>query len=216
MARMKKVDCAMCYGTGYVFGDETEKTLDLCVMCGGKGKRMVQSLPKRKEIDVPMMCLSPTATMPTYSHEDDSGFDFYADEEMIVEPGETKRIKTGIAVSLPPGYEIQARPRSGVSFKTTLRIANAPGTIDRGFIGEIEIIVDNIAAKIGDYDTVAMTPKGEFEDVSRMVDVGALVIRKGDRIAQGVLAEVPKAVFREVTRFEETGRGAEGFGSTGV
>lgn len=86
--------------------------------------------------------LSDAATIPTKAHVTDSGFDLYASEDVIVEPGDTVVVKTGIAVKLPPGYEAQVRPRSGVTAKTKLRVQL--GTIDNGYAGEIGVIVDNI------------------------------------------------------------------------
>src|SRR5690625_7789210 len=82
--------------------------------------------------------LNDAATIPTKAHPTDSGFDLYASEDTIIEPGETKVIPTGIAVSLPAGYEAQVRPRSGVTAKTKLRVQL--GTIDNGYAGAIGVI----------------------------------------------------------------------------
>src|SRR5690625_1400498 len=89
--------------------------------------------------------LSDGATIPTKAHASDSGFDFAASADVIIEPGETKVIPTGIAVELPPGYEAQVRPRSGVTSKTKLRVQL--GTIDSGYKGDIGVIVDNIETR---------------------------------------------------------------------
>src|SRR5690625_3213159 len=87
--------------------------------------------------------LNDDAILPTKAHPTDSGFDLYASADVIIEPGETKIIPTGIAVELPQGYEATVRPRSGVTAMTKLRVQL--GTIDNGYTGEIGVIVDNIA-----------------------------------------------------------------------
>src|SRR5690554_1663739 len=90
--------------------------------------------------------LSENAVLPTKAHANDSGFDLYASKDVIIEPGKTAVVPTGIAVQLPEGYEAQVRPRSGVTSKTKLRVQL--GTIDESYRGDIGIIVDNIAHKI--------------------------------------------------------------------
>lgn len=132
------------------------------------------------------------AVIPEYATPGAAGFDLAAVEDVVIAPGETKLVPTGIAVEIPWGYEMQIRPRSGFSLKTPLRIANAPGTIDSDFRGEVKIIVTNTSENKGFY------------------------IKKGDRIAQGVIAPVMRAVFEEADDFSETDRGDGGFGSTGV
>src|SRR5690625_2829411 len=89
--------------------------------------------------------LNDGAILPTKAHPSDSGFDLCASEDVIIEPGETVIVPTGIAVELPKGYEAQVRPRSGVTAKTKLRVQL--GTIDNGYTGEIGVIVDNIGVK---------------------------------------------------------------------
>lgn len=130
---------------------------------------------------------------PEYAKVGDAGMDIRASEPVCVYPGETKIIKTGLYVAIPTGYELQVRPRSGMSAKTNIRIANTPGTIDSNYRGEIGIIVDN-------------TGNDEY------------VISVGDRIAQLVLNTVPAIRWCPVENVEalgETNRGAGGFGSTG-
>src|SRR5699024_5003777 len=92
---------------------------------------------------VGFMRLTDDAILPVKVHPTDSGFDLFANDDVIIEPGGTKVIKTGIAIQLPAGFEAQVRPRSGVTSKTKLRVQL--GTIDNGYTGEIGIIVDNIA-----------------------------------------------------------------------
>ena len=138
--------------------------------------------------------LSDDAIIPTRAHKTDSGFDLYATENVIIEPGETKIIPTGIAVQLPKGMEAQVRPRSGVTAKTKLRVQL--GTIDNSYTGEIGVIVDNIESRPNYY--------------------GKHKIRKGDRIAQLVVQHLPQVEAVEIDSLDETTRGAGGFGSTGV
>lgn len=132
--------------------------------------------------------------LPAYAKQGDSGMDIRANLPIRLEPKETLLIPTGIYVSLPDGYEFQVRPRSGMSLKTKLRIANSPGTVDEPYLGEICIIAENT------HSSVEMN------------------ITKGERIAQLVLQEVPKCEWVQVFSREELGssdRGTGGFGSTG-
>lgn len=131
---------------------------------------------------------------PEYAKSGDAGVDVRSTETKMLYPGETTTIKTGLYVALPFGYELQVRPRSGLSLKTKMRVANSPGTIDSNYRGEICIIVDNI---------------GELE----------LHIQSGDRVAQLVLSQVPTIKWHNVQskdELTETVRGSAGFGSTGV
>jgi dUTP pyrophosphatase len=174
--------------------------------------------------------LHPDAVIPQYAHEGDAGFDLVAVEDTIIEPGETKIIRTGLAFAIPPGYEMQIRPRSGITLKTKLRVQL--GTIDSGYRGEIGVIVDNIADKYvkfhaneyGVYE-ITDTARGNVFDVSgspvESISFGkyphnTYIIRKGDRIAQAVIKPVEQAHFVEVDELDETERGSGGFGSTGV
>src|SRR5690625_1912617 len=97
---------------------------------------------KATSIKVGFKRLNDEAMIPTRAHPTDSGFDLYASEDVVIEPGDTVVVKTGIAVKMPAGYEAQVRPRSGVTAKTKLRVQI--GTIDNGYAGEIGVIVDNI------------------------------------------------------------------------
>lgn len=149
---------------------------------------------RRINIRVKVAKLNPDAILPEYAHSTDAGCDVCAVEETKIEPGETTIVKTGLAMAIPAGYEIQVRPRSGLSLKSKLRIANAPGTIDSEYRGEVGIIMTNT----GD------TP---------------YVIDKGMKIAQLVIAPTPKIKWNLVDTVEdlgETDRGEGGFGSTGV
>ncbi|MDR9792706.1 dUTP diphosphatase [Aeribacillus pallidus] len=170
-------------------------------------------------INVKIKRLHPDAVIPQYAHEGDAGFDLVAVDDVIIEPGETKLIRTGLAFELPPGYEIQVRPRSGISLKTKLRVVL--GTVDAGYRGEIGVIVDNIRSLPLDEDNeVYLTSELETIDgdyVKRGIYAdGTYIIRKGDRIAQAVIKQVEQAHLVEVDELSDSERGEGGFGSSGV
>jgi dUTP pyrophosphatase len=150
------------------------------------------------------------AILPKYANPGDAGMDVYAAEEVIVKPGETAVVPTGLKLAIPEGYEIQVRPRSGLSLKTPLRIPNSPGTIDSGYRDELGIIINNSSDCLQNED-ILLTPdeKGNKK--------GTYIIRKGDRIAQIVLQVVPRMELKTVASVKGIGtdRGG-GFGSTGV
>lgn len=132
--------------------------------------------------------------LPSYETIGSSGLDIRSNQDVIISPNETELIPTGIYVDLPAGYELQVRPRSGMSLKTSLQVANSPGTIDSDYTGEIKIIAYNKSNRL------------------------PLEIRTGDRIAQLVLKEVPRLIWIEVDSKDElttTIRGDGGFGHTG-
>ncbi|WP_183233999.1 dUTP diphosphatase [Amphiplicatus metriothermophilus] len=112
-------------------------------------------------------------------------------EPLVLKPGERFMVPTGIAIALPPGWEAQMRPRSGLAARRGVTCVNAPGTIDADYRGELKVILINHGA----------------ED---------FVVRRGDRIGQLVIAPVWQARFEEVETLDETARGEGGFGSTGV
>lgn len=162
--------------------------------------------------------LHPDAVIPQYAHVGDAGFDLVAVEDVIVEPGETVKVPTGIAIELPPGYELQIRPRSGITLRTKLRVQL--GTVDSNYRGEIGVIVDNIAHKdcLSDGELL-FTPldiTGGVAYDSGHYPYNSYIIRKGDKIAQGVIAPVATATFIETDELSDTTRGEGGFGSTGV
>ncbi|KAB2500808.1 dUTP diphosphatase [Bacillus cereus] len=133
--------------------------------------------------------------LPRYAKPGDSGFDLVAAEDTIIWPGETKVVQTGLAFEIPPGYELQVRPRSGMTRNTKLRVVL--GTVDSGYRGEVGVLVDNNERPIS-------------------LNMKAHVIEKGTRIAQGVIAPVVTAHFVEVDELSDSERGKGGFGSTGV
>lgn len=178
----------------------------------------VQGVSK-KLIEVPIEFMNEDAKMPEYAHTSDSGLDLYALEDVTIEPGETKLIHTGIKVAIPLGYELQVRPKSGRCLKTKLRVANTPGTIDAGYRDEICVIIENVEPPIKridikDWEINDPNPYIKFSDI----EFGkSYTIGKGEKFAQLVLMEVPKAAFYEVKNVNEIGedRGG-GFGSTDV
>src|SRR5690625_4110915 len=161
-------------------------------------------------ISVGFKRLSDNATIPTKAHASDSGFDLYAAEDVIIEPGETAVVPTGIAVKLPAGYEAQVRPRSGVTAKTKLRVQL--GTIDNEYTGDIGVIVDNVEESTDKAIIMNDISGGMYAYLHNSYS-----IRKGDRIAQLVVQALPSVTSYEVDGdIGETKRGAGGFGSTGV
>lgn len=136
------------------------------------------------------------AIVPKYQTNGASGFDLHSLEDFVIKPGETKLVKTGLAISVGSGYELQVRARSGLSLKTSLRIANGIGTVDSDYLGDVSVIAWNCAS----YED------GVNSDV---------IIKKGDRIAQGVICPVIQADIEVVEYLENTQRGSGGFGSTG-
>ena len=129
--------------------------------------------------------------LPVYAHPGDSGMDIRANESIRLEPKETRLIPTGIRVSIPQGYEIQVRPRSGLALRDGLTLLNSPGTIDCDYRGELGVIVINLGA-------------------------GPVVITHGSRIAQILLAPVTRIAWCEAESLSASHRGAGGFGSTGT
>lgn len=168
----------------------------------------------KRYIQIPFVKCHPDAKMPEYAHPDDSGMDVYAVDDYVIHPGETKLIPTGIKVAVPNGYEIQIRPKSGRALKTKMRIANSIGTVDAGFRGELQVIIENIEPPIKDitYD---------FDDnghpiITSILRGSDMTIGKGEKFAQLVLMEVPKAVLFQVENLDDTERGNGGFGSTNL
>lgn len=148
--------------------------------------------------------LHPEATIPEYKTQGAAGFDLVSLEDAEILPGESKAVRTGIAVEIPEGFEIQVRPRSGVSLKTSLRVANSPGTVDSDFRGEICVIMHNSNGLLKNSDGTTLELNGSHK------------ISKGERIAQGVVCPVIRAIFEESDDLSDTERGTNGFGSTGL
>lgn len=166
----------------------------------------------KKTILIPIEFCNENAKMPAYAHLTDSGMDVYALEDITIAPGETKLVPTGLKVAIPAGYELQVRPKSGRCLKTKLRVANTPGTIDAGYRDEIGVIIDNIEPFI---------KSAQIDENGRLYNVefgSSYTIGAGEKFAQLVLCEVPKAAFYQVesvATVENDGR-AGGFGSSGL
>lgn len=128
--------------------------------------------------------------MPSYETLGSAGADLKANEEGVLMPGQRKLIKTGISIELPAGYEAQVRPRSGLAIKHGISMVNAPGTIDSDYRGEIGVILINHGDAPFEY-------------------------KKGERIAQLVIARYSRAEFQICSSLSETERGSGGFGHTG-
>ena len=156
------------------------------------------------------------AILPTYAHPTDAGMDLFAAEDVIIEPGQTVKVPTGIAFEIPAGFEMQIRPRSGITTKTKLRVQL--GTVDAPYRGEISVIVDNITTFNDVYDPYYLTLDGKGAPVGDWgsCEFGTYLIRKGDKIAQAIVSPVIHAKLTQVDELGETDRGANGFGSTGL
>lgn len=128
--------------------------------------------------------------LPAYATDGAAGMDVVSAEDVTIAPGGRHAVATGLSVAIPAGYEIQVRPRSGLALKHGIGVPNSPGTIDSDYRGEIKVILINNGAE-------------------------AFAIRRGDRVAQLVLAPVTRASWFEVSELDETSRGEGGFGSTG-
>jgi dUTP pyrophosphatase len=166
----------------------------------------------KKNILIPIEYCNEDAKMPAYAHLTDSGMDVFALEDITIAPGETKLVPTGIKVAIPAGYELQVRPKSGRCLKTKLRVANTPGTIDAGYRDEIGVIIDNIEPFI---------KSAEMDENGRLYNVefgSSYTIGKGEKFAQLVLCEVPKAVFYQVEHVSDVANDGRngGFGSSGL
>lgn len=143
------------------------------------------------QIEVQIKRLDKDLPIPQYAKSGDAGVDIYARIDCTLAPGQRAMVPTGIAIALPDGYVCFAHPRSGLAAKHGISIVNAPGTIDAGYRGEVQIILINT-------DT-----QHTFE------------IKRGDRIAQLVFQKVEHANFHEVEELPDSERGRDGFGSTG-
>lgn len=131
--------------------------------------------------------------LPKYETQGSAGIDLLAaiDQEIILKPGSTALVKTGIAIALELGFEAQVRPRSGLALKSGITVLNTPGTVDSDYRGEVGVILINHS-------------NNDFK------------IERGMRIAQMVIAKYEQAQIQEVTSLDETTRGEGGFGSTGT
>ena len=128
--------------------------------------------------------------LPVYATDGAAGMDVVSAEDVTIAPGARHAVATGLAMAIPHGFEIQVRPRSGLALKHGISVPNSPGTIDSDYRGELKVILINLGSE-------------SFE------------IRRGDRVAQLVLAPVTRAAWLVSDELDETARGEGGFGSTG-
>ncbi len=137
--------------------------------------------------------LSPHAVVPKYQSEHAAGMDLHAalENPVTIEPGDISRVPCGFAMALPPGFEAQVRPRSGLATKFWISVANSPGTIDADYRGQVIVALINLGKQ-------------------------PFVVEPKMRIAQMVVAPVERCAVAEVEELDETVRGAGGFGSTGA
>jgi len=134
--------------------------------------------------------LHPDAIVPTYATRNSAGMDLHSVEDVSISSQDGGLIATGWAMEIPPGYEGQIRPRSGLAVKHGVTVLNSPGTIDADYRGEVKVLLINHGPR-------------------------TVKIQKGDRIAQLVICPVQAAVLTEVDELSDTNRGSGGFGSTG-
>ena len=151
------------------------------------------SAAERRCMDVTVRILrdSPDIPLPEYATPQSAGMDLRANEGLVLNPGETAGVGTGLRIELPEGFEAQIRPRSGLALKHAISVPNAPGTIDADYRGEIRVILINLGKE-------------------------PFTIKKGDRIAQMVVAPVSRVVWQTAETLAASERGEGGFGHTGV
>lgn len=153
---------------------------------------MLNQMYEKQVVDVGFKLLTSDAQMPKYGSEEAAGMDLYTvGKDLVVEGHTTILVPTGLSISLPIGYELQIRSRSGIAAKTKLRIGNGVGTIDSDYKGEIKIIIDNIGDE-------------------------PITIENGTRLAQGIISELVPVRLSEVKDVGNSERGDGGFNSTGL
>ena len=147
------------------------------------------------EVAVTRLAHGADLPLPAYETAHAAGMDLRAavpaDEPLTLRPGDRHAVPTGLAMAIPPGFEGQVRPRSGLALRHGVTCLNSPGTVDADYRGEVKVILINHGPE-------------------------AFVVRRGDRIAQLLISPVVQASWREVESLDETRRGAGGFGSTGA
>jgi dUTP pyrophosphatase len=142
-------------------------------------------------VQIRILRVHPAASLPTYAHgpAEDAGMDLRAVEDATLEPGVPRLVPTGLTIELPPGFEGQVRPRSGLALKHAITMPNAPGTIDPGYRGELRVILLNLGTE-------------------------PYTVRVGDRIAQLIVARYEQVEWLE-GELADSVRGPGGFGSSG-
>lgn len=142
-------------------------------------------------VDILVSRLDSAAVLPSYAHPGDAGADLVTTVDAVLAPGERAVLGTGLALALPDGFAAFVHPRSGLAARCGVALVNAPGTLDAGYRGEVQVIVVNLDPR------------------------EPVVLRRGDRIAQLVVQRVERARFHEVEHLPGSARGSAGIGSTG-
>lgn len=221
--------CGNCYDkeNKIAYHDEDENVYSFSMEdMRDEVKRLMISVKKAHLLDaklegkvtVGFKKVHPDAKLPTYAHEGDAGMDVYAVEDVQLEPGKATLIKTGLIADIPQGYELQVRPRSGLALKENVTVWNGPGTIDAKYRGEIGVVLMFIPS----FDKVRCTRFISMDEQSVKyshdgLSAASYMLKKGDKIAQLVLAPVTTCYPVEIEEVNtDTGRGAGGFGSTGL
>ncbi|NEP02569.1 MAG: dUTP diphosphatase [Symploca sp. SIO2E9] len=158
-----------------------------------KQQELISHLKQEEKLETQILkikLIKEKAKLPQYAHQGDAGLDLFSTSEVVIKPGESSLISTGISIELPPKTEAQIRPRSGLALKHQVTVLNTPGTIDQGYRGEIGVILINHS-------------KSPFK-----VEIGM-------KVAQMVIKPVLSVQVKSVEELGETDRGVGGFGSTG-
>lgn len=145
----------------------------------------------QEHITLPIVRLDPSIELPSYAYAGDAGLDLRSSEDVVLRPFERRLISTGLAIAIPDGYAGFVQPRSGLALKRGLSMANTPGLVDAHYRGELKVCAINLDP------------------------AEAIVISKGERIAQLVIQRVPTVSLKELDELDQTDRGAAGFGSSG-
>ncbi len=145
----------------------------------------------QEHITLPIVRLDPSIELPSYAYAGDAGLDLRSSEDVVLRPFERRLISTGLAIAIPDGYAGFVQPRSGLALKRGLSMANTPGLVDAHYRGELKVCAINLDP------------------------AEAIVISKGERIAQLVIQRVPTVSLKELDKLDQTDRGAAGFGSSG-
>ncbi len=145
-----------------------------------------------EHIILPIKRLDPAVELPSYAYEGDAGLDLRSNVDIVLKPFQRRLIGTGLAIAIPDGYAGFVQPRSGLALREGLSMVNTPGLIDPHYRGELKICAINL------------DPQNEIR------------ISRGERIAQLVIQRVPRVSLMEVDELDETDRGQDGFGSSGV
>ena len=158
---------------------------------GGGPARGTQGATSSSQLELRVVRLDPTVPLPAYAHDGDAGMDLTAAAEVTLAPMGRSAVPTGLAVAIPAGWVGLVHPRSGLARRHGITVANAPGTIDAGYRGELMVLLINLGTD-------------------------AVTLERGDRIAQLLLQPVGRATVVEATHLDDTTRGDGGFGSTGL